>query len=1498
MKDNDLLKLEIAVVGLAGRFPGAPSADALWQNLRAGKESIRDLSDEELASAGVEEEERSDPKWVRRAADLAHADRFDAELFGFTPREAELCDPQVRVFLEQAWAALEDAGYLSDRHELRVGVFAGSSPSTYLQNNLIGNAQAADAASLVQASLGNGRDYLATQVAYRLDLRGPGVVVQTACSTSLVAVHLACQSLLSEECDVAVVGGVSVSIPQTSGYAYTEGDIASPDGHCRAFDASAQGVVKGNGCGVLVLRRLAEAQEDGDTIRAVLKGSAVNNDGNLKVGFTAPSLEGQAGVIEEALAVSGVDPATIDYVEAHGTGTPLGDPVEVAALTRAFQGTGRRSKCALGSIKTNIGHLDAAAGVAGLIKTILALQHGEIPASLHFERPNPKLELDRSPFYVNAELRPWPEGEGPRRAGVSSFGIGGTNAHVVVEEAPPSAPSAPTSEMQLLVLSAASETALEAASLHLAERLEQDPTLDLAAVAYTLQVGRKRLAWRRSLVVADREEALRKLRASQALHDERRATNVAFLFPGQGAQHAGMVRTLYAGEPLFRDVLQRCSDFLKPRIGVDLVELCCSESEEATALGETQVTQSALFAVEYALARLWMSWGIQPSAMAGHSIGEYVAACLAGVWSLEDALSLVAERGRLMASMPRGAMLAVHLAPQDLEARLASHPDLDVAAVNGPRACVVSGADADVARFERELASGDVACRRLHTSHAFHSRAMDPILAEFEARVRAVSRSAPRLPFLSNRSGTWIQAEEAQSPTYWAEHLRRSVRFDANLAELTGDATRVLLEVGPGTALTSLARQVAPDATTCASLPGPRSAQTDRARTLKALGELWCAGVDVDWLRVHGDGAGRRIPLPTYAFQRERYWVEPGERSHVAVTENGPEKNPELEAWTYLPGWKRSHVARSEPEVSSPWLVCDEGSALVDLLAEEARTKGVRLYRVARATGEHGREGDTFQLDPSRKADWEWLLGELKADEAWPCHVVHLACASPESNAEAGFDSLLALLQALAPQAADVGLRLVSVTRALFDVTGEAVVNPERATLLGIVRVAPQEFPGLRCRLLDLGELDERSAQAVSHELLARDPEPLVAWRGGHRWVPSYEQVVAEPAEASPAPVRQGGAYLFTGGVGALELGLARRLAQEGAAEIGFLACRGSDRDALESLKESGVRVSSWDAPVWNEAAVTAAVEALRARSDRLDAIFHTAGEIGGGMLQLKEARDVHAFLRPRLAAGFLAQSLREGETLVTFSSSISQTGVFGQVDYCAGSAYLDALAQSHAHRPGASVITVDWGMALWDRWQEASGPGAEALMEGLREVQESIGIEVDEGVEVLWRSFALAEPQVIVSVQDFDEVVRHSRAVTVSDLLEGVGGTITPVRRKGKGGALETETERTVASAWTELLGVGGIGRLDNFFDLGGNSLLAIQLASRLRKEFDIDLTITNLFEATDLGALAASVDRALEERRAAEEIARLLDEIEGLPEEQVLAQLDRGAVDAGADG
>jgi phthiocerol/phenolphthiocerol synthesis type-I polyketide synthase E len=890
MASSSLPLNAIAVVGMAGKFPGANSVSAFWDNLRRGEESIVTLSEDDLIAAGISEKVLANHSYVRRAALMDGIDEFDADFFGFTPQGARMTDPQHRLFLQSAWHALEDAGYDPAQIDGSVGVYGTSSASGYLLNNLMSHhdpkviiGQGATF-EMVNLSLQNDKDHLATRVAHQFNLRGPALSVQTACSSALVAVHLACQSILNGECDMALAGGASIRVPHNVGYWHEPGSMVSATGHCRPFDVRSDGTIFGSGVAVVVLKSLQDAVDDGDRIHAVIRGSAINNDGSTKMTYAAPNAAGQAEVVAEAHAVADIDASTVSYVETHGTGTPLGDPIEIEGLRQAFAVSTepRPGPCFVGSVKSNIGHLETAAGMAGLIKTILCLKHRAIPPTLHFTSPNPELHLDQGPFVVRSEHGAW-EWDGVRRAGVSSFGVGGTNAHVVLEEAPAVSAPAVQPGPQVLLLSARTAEALQESRSAVAAELSGPDEFSLSDVAHTL-AGRRKENIRMAAVVNDQQDAAEVLRAAehdnvfigesvQSTDDAKNSERVVFLFPGQGAQHIGMARGLYESEAVFAEHFDHCAAGFGEELGIDLR----AEIFEGTGrnLERTDRTQPALFAVEYALAKLIDTYGVRPAALAGHSIGEYVAATIAGVFDLATAVKAVSVRARLMHAAPRGVMVAVALSPDAIAEYLS--PDVDLAAVNDPGGCVVAGSEQNIRAFTARLAEQGIVARRVRTSHAFHSRLMESMIPEFTGFLSRLTLREPQIPLLSNLTGTWMSASEATNPATWARQVRATVRFADELDVLLGDPHRVLIEVGPGGALTASAMRHprwSSGHRVVRLMRHQAQNRGDRDTFLLALGQLWSTGIDLDWTPRRGGQRPRLVSLPGYPFERQRHWVE------------------------------------------------------------------------------------------------------------------------------------------------------------------------------------------------------------------------------------------------------------------------------------------------------------------------------------------------------------------------------------------------------------------------------------------------------------------------------------------------------------------------------------------------------------------------------------------------------------------------------------------------
>ena len=1379
----------IAIIGMSGRFPGARDLDRFWRNLVDGVESIRSFTEQEEETSQVAPELLHHPGYVNARAVLDDVELFDAAFFGFRPREAELTDPQQRLFLECAWEALEASGHDPERSGDRVGVYASAGRNGYFLHHLFRNHRVGASAHGLEARVGNDKDFLATRVSYKLGLRGPSVSVQTSCSSSLVAVHMACRSLRDGECDVALAGGVRISLPQRTGYLYEEGGVVSPDGHCRAFDARARGMVPGNGVGVVVLKRLEDALADGDPIRALVRGSAVNNDGRRKVGYTAPGVDGQAEVVASAWREAGVEPEDVTYVEAHGTGTPVGDPIEVAALTRVVRAkTQRRGFCALGSVKTNIGHLDTAAGVAGLIKAVLALENETVPPTLHFERPNPALRLDESPFRVETEPVAWRRGEVPRRAGVSSFGIGGTNAHVLLEEAPAVAPGAPPRRaQQILVLSGRTGTAVARAAAALARHLEERPEVDLADAAYTLQVGRKRFPHRSALVCRDRASAIAGLRADQppAPRAPDAPVRPSFMFPGQGAQHPGMARELYTSEACFRDAVDRCASILEPHLGLDLRELLFPEpdaTEEAAArLAETRFTQPALFVIEHSLALLWRDWGVAPEAMIGHSIGEYTAACLAQVFDLSDALLLVACRGRLMDELPAGAMLAVSAGEEEVLPLL--EDDADLAAVNGARRVTVSGPASGIDRVAQRLRDAGLEARPLRVSHAFHSRMMEPLVEPFSDLVAGVRPRAPSIPFVSNVTGTWITAEQATDPAYWADHLRRPVRFAEGLATLVEAVDGPLLEVGPGRTLSALAGGGA-----IPSLPHPGRLRSSEVTLAEALGRLWTAGVEPDWERYQG-ARRRRIPLPTYPFERRRFWVPPA----------GPAGGIES-------GTLRRAVWREAP-AAPPAARGAEGGPVHAVLGGP----GELAERLATGLRRRGR---TVVGAFTSARD---LVAALPADR--PVRAVLLGLEDGGPVGAAALEDLVAGLRS----AGGAGERRIDVvTAGVCEVTGDESLDPgslplavaaeRRASVGGPVPVRTVDLPTPRP--------EERAIERLIDELAGVESRDSVALRGPHRWRGADEPFPATDGPGRPRPGRVRVVATTADEGEEWRSALARR-------GVEVSVATGEDLPSPDGVEGFVVDPGLSDPQVEDPAG---------ARWSALERLAESLESVEPG------APDTPAPVWCLLVSVSSAPSVADRD-----GSLGAVDELFARIRNRSGGICWSAL------RVGGMRVPDDRALDRVLARSAAGGPPFFGAIDGGAGAAAAAGVRPAEATE-----------------EDAADGEGHDRP-------EGLANPYVAPR---------DEIERRVAEIWGQAFGIARVGIEDDFFDLGGDSLLATRIAGRVRDAFGVELTAGQLFEAETVAGLAERLDGRTPDGPDAEpSLAETLRNLESLSTEEMEA-------------
>jgi acyl transferase domain-containing protein/acyl carrier protein len=1531
----------VAIIGLSGRFPKSRNLDEFWRNIRDGVECVSFFSEADLIDAGMDPAALGEPGFVNAGAVLEDLDQFDASFFGYSPRDAEIMDPQQRIFLESAVHALEDAAYDPFTYDGLIGVFAGSSMSSYLLDLY------ADPGFLAQlddfqVAVGNEKDHLATQVSYKLNLRGPSMAIQTACSTSMVAVCMACQSLLTYQCDMALAGGVSVDASTNKGYYYQPGGILSPDGHCRVFDATSKGTVVGNGVGIAVLKRLSEAIADGDHIRAVVNGFALNNDGSQKVGYTAPSVDGQAQVIALAQAFAGVAPETIGYIETHGTGTELGDPIEMAALNQVFRArTNKKQFCGIGSVKSNIGHLDTAAGIASLIKTTLALENKALPPSLHFQKPNPRIDFSNSPFYVNTRLADWPSNGHPRRAGVSCFGIGGTNAHVVMEEAPAIGRSRRVRPACVLKLSAQSQSALEAMTANLAEYLAAHSDADLADVSYTCDVGRKVFQHRRIVVCADLDTraaaaALAKrdpLRVFTATCDAKER-QVYFMFPGQGTQRPNMALEIYRSEPEFCAEVDRCSELLAPQLGLDLRGLLYPaedrEADAAVALGRTAVTQPALFVIEYALAKLWISWGVRPAAMIGHSIGEFVAACLSGVFSVEDVVQLVAFRGQMMEQMTAGAMLAVSLS-EDATLGLLSD-GLSLAAVNGPSSCVVAGPQESVERLAERLSRTSVPSQFLRTSHAFHSSMMDDAVGPFVQRVRSIGPRAPQIPFQSNVTGHWITAAEATDPAYWGRQLRQTVRFADGLQQLCDTPGAILLEVGPGQTLGNLARQQPGDRgrpVVIASISTGKEREHGLIALLTARGKLWLHGVQGEPNRFYACERLQRVSLPGYPFERKRYWLEPSAQDSGDEEASVYRANRDAGNWFYYPSWKPAPPINDSETAngSRRWLVFSDSEGVASRLVHQLKVRGEHVATIVPGDGFTRLDDRTYTIRPGEAADYA-LLMEAEIAAAASATIVHCwsltlpAESTPKDTFEEsrtlGFDSIMYLAQALAEHYIEDLIRIYVVSNGLYAVTGAEPISPAKALVLGPCRVIPQEYPNIQCQNIDL-DLYEKSEGKMSGiagylltELTSAMFAPAVAWRKGRRWIQTFESVyLPEPPEDSCAP-RSGGVYLITGGLGKIGLILAESLARTAKAKL-ILTGRSNfpPRDQwdkwlneypssgiskkirrLKLIEDLGTEVLTFQVDSADFAEMQRVLDETEQRFGPLNGVIHGAGNTSKVDYISEWTRDSAAqHFQPKATGLIVLDELISGKELdfiLLLSSLSSILGGLGLASYSAGNLFMDAWA-SRRNQEGS----VPWISVNWDAWE---------FPENGESASKESGISPEKGADAFLRILARVPRQVIVSVSDLhirlkqwvtgdmdtgDETQEHRVAPRHSRPANLSSAFATPRR----------EAEHTLAEIWQQLLGVTPIGIFDNFFELGGHSLLAIQLISRIRESFRIEVGVRKVFEAPTIADLAASIESHQTPAREEAATADILALVEQYSDSEIAALLEQEKSGQGND-
>lgn len=1528
--------LEIAVIGMAGKFPGAKNIAEFWNNIKQGVESVSFFSEEQLIKSGLEREQVRNPDYVPAKGVLEDSECFDALFFGYTAQESLVMDPQVRILHECAWHALEDAGYTPGTCDDTIGMYAGASQNlNWLKR--FWHQQQGDSAEFYSTAIPGNRDLLSTLISYRLDLKGPSYFTYTACSTSLTAIHLACRALLTGECRMALAGGITVTFPKISGYMYHKEMILAPDGHCRPFDDRAAGTVFGDGAGMVLLKRLGDALTDNDCIRAVILASAVNNDGRRKVGYVAPSVEGQAEVIQTALYLAGVEPGSIGYIETHGTGTDVGDTIEIEALKKAFN-TDKKGFCPLGSLKANLGHLDSAAGVAGFIKTVLMLEHKLLPPAINFETPNPKIDFKNSPFFVNRELREWKSSSSPLRAGVSAFGIGGTNAHVILEEWSDDpctdagrsryargtghhAQDTGGRKYQLILLSARTKTALDKMTVNLGQYFKKYPGINLANAAYTLQVGRKVFQLRRMLVCSHVDGAVEALLSPasgkvRTFPAKLAAPPVVFMFPGLGAQYVNMGLELYRTEPVFRQEVDQCFEILSSMTDDNIYNIkevlypVESGSRQHAPSIPRAAEQLVIFILAYALAKLLMHWGIQPHALVGYSLGEYTAACLAGIFSLEHALTLLVERVRLTQRTPGGAMLSVPLCQKELEPYLAGCQDLSLAIDNG-ESCIVAGTTTAVEALEKQMKGKRVMCLRLKNSFAMHSKMMTPILQEFEERVRQIPLKKPQICSISNVTGTWIKDEEAVDPAYWVAHLKQTVRFADGIKELLKEKNLVFLEVGPGHDLISLiARYIdkRPDCEAVNTLRPAGKELSDTRYLLNRVGILWLRGVAVDWASFHSGEKRCRIPLPGYPFDSRRL-INPGTPRRLdaptVFNSNGAASPPgEITGCFYIPSWNRTGSLswRETAQIAAPaptWLIFADACGLGQRLAELLVEKQQRVITVT-AGENYGKQGPgAYTLNPNQDHHYEKLFGDIDEAGCMPGSIVHFwGVTGNNQNShetsnleyvdkiqELGFYSILNTARAISKKNSRNKIGIAVVTDNMQDVTGEEAIQPGKRTVLGPVKVLPLEFANLDCFSLDVvrpaaGSRQEKQLlNRLLEEFGTGFNEPVIAYRGNFRWVETFRQARLETLPAGTPRLREKGVYLITGGLGGIGLLLAEYLARHLHARLVLMGRSGlpprhrqqqvGKIEKIRSLQKLGAEVLVLRADVTNPDQVEQVIQRVKQRFGTLHGVIHCAGLADGAAISLRSRELSRDILAPKVRGTLvLDRTLKDMELdfFVLCSSVAAIRPGFGQAAYAGANAFMDAFAGSKNTGWGIFTVSINW-----DRWINI---GIAAILEDLykrfgRKVPEG-GITSSQGVEAFKHILGCRFHQVAVCVRD----------LSVLDAAPGAPGSVEPFPSEpltGKNSvpeisesdyphplhqtentyiAPQSETQQRIAETWQELFGIPRVGIDEDFFQLGGDSLKAIVILSKINQRLQVELGLSEVLSKPTIKELAQYIE------------------------------------------
>ncbi|UII31869.1 amino acid adenylation domain-containing protein [Fulvivirga ulvae] len=1487
---KDYSGIEIAVIGMSGRFPGAKNLNEFWNNLKNGYESVTYFSDEELAEAGVPETEYKHPNYVKANSFVESKGNFDADFFGYRPEEAQLMDPQIRLFHEECWKALEDAGIDIRKNQDKIGLFAGGSPSLNWETYaMFANEQ--NYVDSFTASQLKDITYLCARVSYLLNLQGPAFFLNTACSTSLVAIQRAVMSLLLRECKVALAGGVSLSHSTKRGYFYEEGMVSSNDGHCRAFDEKAIGTIRGEGVGVVALKRYKDALKDGDHIYAVIRGAAVNNDGSEKMSFTAPSEHGQYKAILKAYNMAKVNPATINMVEAHGSGTPLGDPIEIEALNKVFGKNG--TACAIGSVKTNIGHLDAAAGVAGFIKTVLSLKNKSIPASLHYKKPNPKIDFNQGPFFVNTSLKPWEKGASPRRAGVSSFGMGGTNAHIVLEECPEVSDNIACNTIDWVKLSAHSVDALKRNVSELIQYLEGNPQTNLSDLAYTYNQGRADLRYRKSVVFHDKASLLEALSSEKllkhpSLFNGHKSVPAVFMFAGQGAEYVNMCKSLYQELPVFRETLDNCFEIAQKHVDVDLKNILFSESKnDSDLIHQTNYTHPILFAVEYALAKSVMSWGVQPDMVIGHSLGEYVAACIAGAFDLEAAIQLIIKRGNLMKTVAPGAMMAVSVTEEKLNKYLKDHAGVSLATANSSELQVVAGEHEAVEQLMKVLEHEKISCRIIPGASAYHSHHMNHIADDYRKVLETIDMQPLTLPLISNVDGQKKEAGTVLSTEYWIQHLVSTVKFKTGIDTVMSEGDANFVEIGPGIELSVFVRSNASrhkghKVVTVSKHQDHDS--TDLDHLYAGLGKLWEYGADINWQAFYKDQERRKISLPVYSFDQQQFPAEVDAYRLITerMNQNVHTVENDLGKCFYTPAWETADAYRPDAlQQEYDYLIIFEGEVSVDLLTDKLRASGTKVVAVSK--GEEFKKTDDlhFTIKANNQDDYKALFSHFKDASIrvlfmWSMDETIVELTGKESfvsQLDAHYYPLLNIAKSIDELNNQEQITLISLTNRLHQVFATEQAAPEKTLHLAAIRIISKEFQKLACRNVDVTTLDDTLVEKLLSEFKSDSRDVVVAYRHQTRFVQRMKPVTLPVTSTADASFKDGKTYLITGGTGGMGINFARHISSRVSGVKLILTGRSEllpkedwrdsqkrashpkakVMESLLAIEEAGSEVFYYQAEVADSQQMEEVIGDAQKKVGSISGVIHAAGgaDFGGIIYNRSKEDDLKVMLPKAVGAITLNRLLQKNQLdfFIFCSSTASVAAPEGEVGYVAANLFLNAYAKQISGQFGNNVVSINWNHV---RNVGMANEAANVLRaKGFDEIVDSISAE--EAGEVLQRSINTGVAELMLSrhkLSDFYEQLPDRQADDYDALMEEV--------------ELSTEHLGSVSEVllqlWHSFFGKPDISVDDDFFDLGGDSLKALTLIGRINKALHVKVSIKDFLNHSDISGLSTLIEQRLE--------------------------------------